>query len=56
MVRLESRQQIRTEIQRDKYMKILLPSAVFVLMVSVGMSLRLTEVYANWQRLSWMAW
>ncbi len=37
-------------------MKYLLPSAVFVLMVSVGMSLRLTEVYANWRRLDWSAW
>ncbi len=37
-------------------MKYLLPVAVFVLMVSVGMALRLREVYANWRRLNWRAW
>jgi predicted Na+-dependent transporter len=37
-------------------MKYLLPSAVFVLMVSVGMSLQLKEVVANWRRLNWLAW
>jgi len=37
-------------------MKYLLPSAVFLLMVSIGMSLNLAEVTANWRRLSWSAW
>ena len=37
-------------------MSYLLPSAVFLLMVSVGMSLNLTEVAANWRRLNWSAW
>lgn len=37
-------------------MQLLLPAAVFVLMVSVGMSLRLYELIANWRKLSWDAW
>jgi BASS family bile acid:Na+ symporter len=37
-------------------MKLLLPGAIFVLMVSVGMSLKLTELVANWRRLTWGAW
>jgi predicted Na+-dependent transporter len=37
-------------------MSYLLPSAVFLLMVSVGMSLKLTELAANWLRLNWSAW
>ncbi len=37
-------------------MKYLIPGTVFILMVSVGMSLRPTEVYANWRRLTWIAW
>jgi BASS family bile acid:Na+ symporter len=34
----------------------LLPASVFVLMVSVGMSLRWQELVANWRRLTWSAW
>jgi predicted Na+-dependent transporter len=37
-------------------MQFLLPAAVFVLMVSVGMSLRFGQVVANWRKLSWGAW
>ncbi len=37
-------------------MRMLLPASVFVLMVSVGMSLRWRELVANWQRLTWSAW
>jgi len=37
-------------------MKLLLPASVFVLMVSVGMSLRWRELVANWRRLTWNAW
>lgn len=37
-------------------MSYLLPSAVFLLMVSVGMSLNLIDVAANWRRLNWPAW
>jgi len=37
-------------------MKLLLPASVFVLMVSVGMSLRWRELVANWRRLTWSAW
>ena len=37
-------------------MPYLLPAAVFLLMVSVGMSLKLTEVIAHWRRLDWVAW
>ncbi len=37
-------------------MQLLLPAAVFVLMVSVGMSLRLPELIANWRRLTWITW
>ena len=37
-------------------MQILLPIALFFLMVSVGMSLRITEVFANWQRHRWGTW
>ena len=37
-------------------MKLLLPGAVFLLMVSVGMSLRWTELAANWRRLDRSAW
>jgi predicted Na+-dependent transporter len=37
-------------------MQLLLPAAVFVLMVSVGMSLRVPELIANWRALSWDAW
>jgi predicted Na+-dependent transporter len=37
-------------------MKLLLPASVFILMVSVGMSLRLRELIANWRRLEWDQW
>ena len=37
-------------------MQYVLPAAVFLLMVSVGMSLRLAEVIAHWRRLDWLAW
>lgn len=37
-------------------MSYLLPTAVFLLMVSVGMSLNLTEVAENWRRLNLSAW
>jgi BASS family bile acid:Na+ symporter len=37
-------------------MQYLLPGAVFLLMVSVGMSLKLTEVVAHWRRLGWSTW
>ena len=37
-------------------MSYLLPSAVFLLVLSVGMSLNFTEVAENWRRLNWSAW
>jgi predicted Na+-dependent transporter len=37
-------------------MQYLLPGSVFLLMVSVGLSLKLTEVVAHWQRLNWFMW
>ena len=37
-------------------MKLLLPGAVFILMVSVGMSLKLPELVAHWRALTWAAW
>jgi BASS family bile acid:Na+ symporter len=37
-------------------MKLLLPAAIFILMVSIGMSLRLPELIANWRRLTWGEW
>ena len=37
-------------------MQYLLPGAVFLLMVSVGMSLKLTEVVAHWRRMDRLAW
>jgi predicted Na+-dependent transporter len=37
-------------------MQYLLPSVVFLLMASVGMSLKLTEVVAHWRRLDWFTW
>jgi predicted Na+-dependent transporter len=39
-----------------KYMQYLLPGAVICLMVSVGMSLKLTEVVAHWRRMNWYTW
>jgi hypothetical protein len=37
-------------------MKLLLPGAVFILMVSVGMSLKLPELVSNWRQLTWATW
>ncbi len=37
-------------------MQYVLQGAVFLLMISVGMSLRLGELLASWRRLSWTAW
>jgi predicted Na+-dependent transporter len=37
-------------------MKLLLPASVFVLMVSIGMSLRLPELVANWRRQTLDSW
>ena len=37
-------------------MHLLLPIVVFLLMVSVGMSLEFTAVAANWQRMRWINW
>jgi BASS family bile acid:Na+ symporter len=37
-------------------MKYLLPSAVLILMLSIGMSLKFREIVANWRRLSWVSW
>jgi predicted Na+-dependent transporter len=37
-------------------MQLLLPAAVFVLMVSIGMSLRVPELVSNWRKLSRGAW
>src|SRR6476646_4711609 len=37
-------------------MQYLLPGAVFLLMISVGLGLKLTEVVANWRRMEWSGW
>lgn len=37
-------------------MKLLLPSTVLLLMVSVGMSLNWTQFLANWRRLTLVTW
>lgn len=37
-------------------MTYVLPGAIFLLMLSVGMSLRLTELMARWRRLTWTKW
>jgi len=37
-------------------MQYLLPGAVFLLMISVGLGLKLTEVVANWRRMEWSRW
>jgi len=37
-------------------MRSLLPIAVFLLMVSVGLGIRLNEVFANWRRHTWGTW
>ncbi len=37
-------------------MKLLLPASIFVLMVSIGMSLHLRELIANWRQLTWSQW
>jgi len=37
-------------------MKLLLPASIFLLMVSVGMSLKLPELISHWRQLTWGAW
>ncbi len=37
-------------------MKLLLPASIFVLMVSVGMSLQPRQIFANWRRYTWQGW
>jgi len=37
-------------------MQLLLPASIFLLMVSIGMSLRLPELIRNWRRLTWNEW
>jgi len=37
-------------------MKFLLPSAVLMLMLSIGMSLKFKEIVANWRKLTWVSW
>ena len=37
-------------------MQFLLPSAVLILMLSVGMSLRFTDLIARWRVLTWASW
>jgi len=37
-------------------MAYVLPGAIFLLMLSVGMSLRFTELIARWRRLTWTKW
>jgi len=37
-------------------MKYLLPSAVLILMLSIGMSLKFREIVANWRRHTWVSW
>jgi hypothetical protein len=37
-------------------MQYLLPTAMFHLMISVGMRLRPTEAVANWRKLDWFRW
>ena len=37
-------------------MKALLPASIFVLMMSIGMSLHWRELVANWRGLTWGAW
>jgi len=37
-------------------MKYLLPGAVLILMLSIGMSLKFREIVANWRRLTWINW
>jgi len=37
-------------------MRYLLPSAVFMLMVSIGMSLKCAQLAANWRRLTLTIW
>jgi BASS family bile acid:Na+ symporter len=37
-------------------MKLILPSAVFVLMMSIGMSLRYDKILAGYRRITWAVW
>ena len=37
-------------------MKLVLPAAVFVLMLSVGMSLRYGRIIAGYRRMTWSVW
>jgi bile acid:Na+ symporter, BASS family len=37
-------------------MKFLLPAAVLMLMLSIGMSLKFEEIIANWRKLTWASW
>ena len=37
-------------------MKLVLPSAVFVLMMSIGMSLRYDKILAGYRRITWQVW
>lgn len=37
-------------------MAYVLPGAIFLLMLSVGMSLRITQLIARWRRLDWTKW
>src|SRR5262245_9344977 len=37
-------------------MQYLLQASVFLLMVSIGMSLKITQVLAHWRRLNWLTW
>jgi BASS family bile acid:Na+ symporter len=37
-------------------MKLLLPASIFVLMVSIGMSLQWRELVSNWRGLTWSGW
>jgi len=39
-----------------RYVQYLIPAVVFLLMVSVGLSLRLREVRSRWSRLNWLNW
>lgn len=41
---------------QEPAMKYLLLSAVFMLMVSIGMSLQIGRVWMNWRKLSWSTW
>ena len=46
----------RLRSHAKRMMNYLLPGAVLMLMLSVGMSLRFSEILANWRRLGWLEW